>query len=1012
MTNKLFLIKKISSLCVGLFCVIVLQAKSFQANDDKWKKLYDKINDRSTENTDSCVKAAKIWVQETIAAGDVAWKSKALCMLGKCQYYANALADCETSLQQALIPQEEINNQDVIGISNHYLAMLRYNEEKYDDATPYFKKAIAALSLTSERWTQATCRFIFGYVLYSQKKVEDSRAQLTEAINLFEKHVDSKSLADSYKYLGDLEYYVAEKYDNALEAYKSAALKYEAVKLPEKAAYQNSLVAEIYYFYLNDNNLSLDYYKKSYDYYITSDNKKQIAFIGKSLGDMCNRVQRYDEAVTYLVKAASTYEELDQLTKVGDCYQTIANIYYFAGNYPSALKYYRDGLALFEKLKNANGMANAYIGLGNFYSNRNDHEKEFECFTKSVQLYESETKRDFSGLATAYIGLGNYYYNKSDYENALKYYLLSCDTEDKEAKIQNDKSVAYMNIANIYMSKDDDANTEKYLQFAIDEADRTVNKHRQASVLRLRGYYYNRKKEWQKALNDCKSALKMIETYGLLPEEKECYSCMYTASYNLELFQDAVSYYAGFIGARDSINNEKRNTEINKRELQYDYEIRANKLKLEEERKQFALQEELKRKQMFFDFEAKQARFKAATEKKEIAFREEMKRKQLSFAFNRKRDSTNLVTAKNELNLKRSIQAEQIRNDEQRRLNNWLFGGLGVFGLLMLIILKGYADKRKANKIIVKQKEETEHQKEIIELKGMQLEEKNKEIIDSINYARRLQEAILPPAKLVKHFLADSFILYKPRDIVAGDFYWMETVKLPAGNHGILFAAADCTGHGVPGAMVSVVCSGALNRSVKEFHLTKPGEILDKVRDLVLETFEKSESQVKDGMDISLCLLDLDNHQVEWAGANNPLWIFRKSEIRNQQSENLGKEIPVVQNNEQRITNNEQQFANLEIIELKPDKQPIGATEKPTPFTTHIINLHPTDTLYMSTDGYADQFGGEKGKKFKDSNMKKFLSQICNQPMETQSKLLDEQIENWKGSLEQVDDICVIGIRI
>ena len=975
----------IATVFINTLCCFPLHASKYKTSKDQWQKTYEKFKDRSTENPDSCVKAANVWLDEVTRTGDAGWKSKALCMLGKSQYYANKLDETESTMQAALQLEEEINNQEVIGIANYYLATLRYEAKKYEEAVPYFKRSVAALSVTSERWTEANCRFIYGYVLYTQKKIEASREQLTQAAVLFEYYVDTKVKADTYNYLGDLEYYVAEKFEAAVEAYKKAAPVYTAVGKNEDAAFANLVIGEIYYYYLNDNNSAYEFYKKAYEFYSNSTNTKKIATVGKALGDICNSLQLFDEATGYLLNAAEANNKLELYLKEGDCYIVLANIYYFAGNYPNALKYYRSSLATFEKANSIGGQAGSYVGLGNFYQSRKDYEKAFEMFTKSVDLYKSQEKINYSGLSSAYVGLGNYYDNKGDFENSLKYYLLSIESEEKGDKEENDRSVAYMNIANIYMARDDDENTEKYLKLAIEEADRTGNKHRQGSALKLRGFYYNRKKESQKALDDCSAALKIIEKLGLLPEEMECYRCLYNASYNLEKYQDAVGYYSSYISARDSINNEKRNTEINKRELQHEYQLKENQLKLEEERKQFALQEEIKRKQLFFEFEAKQARYRAAVEKKEIAFREEMKRKQLALEYQEEQDSTKLVTAKKELGLKQSIQAEQLRNDEQRRLNNWLFGGLAIFGLLMLIILKGYADKRKANKIIIKQKEETEQQKEIIELKGLQLEEKNREIIDSINYARRLQEAILPPHKLVKQNLDNYFILYKPRDIVAGDFYWMEKV---AATGEILFAVADCTGHGVPGAMVSVVCSGALNRAVKEFHLTDPGLILDKVRELVLETFEKSESEVKDGMDIGLCLLDLNKLELKWAGANNPLWIVKKSVIENPLAE------------------------TAEVMEIKANKQPIGATENPKPFTTTTLKLDKGDILYMSTDGYADQFGGNKGKKFKDSNMKKLLLDICTKPMEDQTALLDEAIETWKGGLEQVDDICVAGVKI
>jgi hypothetical protein len=205
----------------------------------------------------------------------------------------------------------------------------------------------------------------------------------------------------------------------------------------------------------------------------------------------------------------------------------------------------------------------------------------------------------------------------------------------------------------------------------------------------------------------------------------------------------------------------------------------------------------------------------------------------------------------------------------------------------------------------------------------------------------------------------------------------------------IFIAAADCTGHGVPGAMVSVVCSNALNRAVKEFELRNTGKILDKVTDLVLETFEKSASDVKDGMDISLLKIDFLQNQegnlipdcIEWSGANNPLWYSQ----------------------------------NQEMQEITADKQPIGKNDNRKPFTTHYINCKPQNTeryFYLFTDGYADQFGGEKGKKFKYKPFKELLLSINKNPMEKQKTIISETIVNWKGDLEQVDDICVIGIKI
>ncbi|MFI5151006.1 MAG: tetratricopeptide repeat protein [Bacteroidia bacterium] len=267
----------------------------------------------------------------------------------------------------------------------------------------------------------------------------------------------------------------------------------------------------------------------------------------------------------------------------------------------------------------------------------------------------------------------------------------------------------------------------------------------------------------------------------------------------------------------------------------------------------------------------------------------------------------------------------------------------------------------------------TNKQKLIIEEKNNIVEEKQREILDSITYAKRLQEAILPSLSDVTSCFPENFILYRPKDIVAGDFYWMEQV-----NDFIYIAAADSTGHGVPGALVSIVCSNALNRAVKEFELKDTGSILDKTRELVLETFSKSVSEVKDGMDISLLAVNSRSNKVFWSGANNSLLYIENGKLQ----------------------------------EVRPDKQSIGKTEKPQPFTTHVITPVSGTIYYLFTDGFADQFGGPKGKKFKYKQMEELLLSNAAKSMAEQRAILSNAFEFWKKELEQVDDVTVIGIRI
>ena len=298
-----------------------------------------------------------------------------------------------------------------------------------------------------------------------------------------------------------------------------------------------------------------------------------------------------------------------------------------------------------------------------------------------------------------------------------------------------------------------------------------------------------------------------------------------------------------------------------------------------------------------------------------------------------------------------------------------------LIAVLLIVAYRSSLKQRRQAVIINRQKEEAEIQRDEIQTQHLQLADKNKEITDSITYAKRIQDAMLPPLDVFRENLEKSFIFYLPKDIVAGDFYWMEHTK-----DKIIFAAADCTGHGVPGAIVSVICSNALNRSVREYKLSKPSDILNQTLEIVLDKFGGSDDEVKDGMDIALCAYDPKTQEIEFAGANNPLWVIRKG--------------------------------SKEVEEYKADKQPIGKYLKHVPFTNHKTKLNKGDAIYVFSDGYADQFGGEMGKKFRSLHFKELLVSVQEHDMKTQKKLVEKAFYGWKGKLDQLDDICVIGFQV
>lgn len=303
--------------------------------------------------------------------------------------------------------------------------------------------------------------------------------------------------------------------------------------------------------------------------------------------------------------------------------------------------------------------------------------------------------------------------------------------------------------------------------------------------------------------------------------------------------------------------------------------------------------------------------------------------------------------------------------DETSESMLYIFNILNLNGLGVLIFLIATVFENTRN-LALKQLED----------KKRLLDQKHKEFTDSVLYAKRIQEAIMPSIDAVHKALKNGFIMYEPKDVVAGDFFWME---IPIEDPNIVyFAAADCTGHGVPGAMVSVVCSTALTKALLEEGIRDTGRLLDRTRDLVITQLAKGGEEVKDGMDISLCALNTKTNQLQWSGANNPIWIVRKKEL----------------------------------IDIKPVKQPIGKYTIQTPFISHQIELEEGDFLYVFTDGFQDQFGGPKGKKYKTANFKKLLLSINENSISDQKQIIESTFHDWKGELEQVDDVCIIGVKV
>jgi tetratricopeptide (TPR) repeat protein len=630
---------------------------------------------------------------------------------------------------------------------------------------------------------------------------------------------------------------------------------------------------------------------------------------------------------------------------IAEAYKNIASAYEDVGDYAEALKYYSLALRLFEKLSDRAGQSVVLGNIGSVYHNLSNYSKALDYYFKSLKLDEELGNK--KGVAFDYVNIGVVYFDQSNYEKAKDYYLKSL----KMAEEMNDSNLMAINLGNI-------------------------------------GNIYGAQLDYTEALDYYFRALRYTEAMKDIQGVTINLGNIATIYKDLKKYDSAMNFYLRALKQAEDIGD-KNSTALNLINIGLLYTITCRyesaeiylKKALELSKKIGTLEYEKTNYRLLSRLDSLRGNYRGALENFQwyIKMRDsidnvELQKEQIRIETQYEFDKREAIAIA-EQEKKEAIAAAE--NKKQAIVRNSLTGGFILMFLLALIIYKNYIRKQKDNLIITHQK--------------FQVETKNREILDSINYAKRIQTAILPPVREIKKHLVDSFILYLPKDIVAGDFYWMDSPSTEESGQGaeVFIAACDCTGHGVPGAMVSVVCNNALNRAVNEFGERLPGKIFDKARELVLENFEKSDEEVKDGMDASLCALDIKNKKLLWAGANNPLWIIRKN---SPSPEELG--------------------LGAEVIEYKPDKQPIGKGYDNKPFTTHEISLQEGDIIYLFTDGYADQFGGEKGKKMTKARFREFVLSIAHQSMEQQREALLKFHDEYRGNEEQVDDICVIGVRV
>jgi tetratricopeptide (TPR) repeat protein len=680
--------------------------------------------------------------------------------------------------------------------------------------------------------------------------------------------------------------------------------------------------------------------------------KNEISFYKKYQGSAFNNLAvifknkgDFETALDYNYKSLKIKEEINDQKGIANTFINIGTVYHIQGNLVKALENYFQCLKIREELNDQKGIAGIYNNIGAVYHYQKDYMNALTFYKKSLSI-RAEIG-DVLGSASNFSNVGYVYFEQGDsafkegnsifaykkYDEALANYKESLKIYTENSSKSN-IGMALNNIGTVYFKKKNYDVALKYFSESVLIKKELNEKQGLASSYSNIANIYFESSQFDKAKNFGESAYKLAHESNSIIEINSSTAILHKVYKAMNQQGLALKMYEEFITTRDSISSKESSTYTIQQHFKYEYD-------------------------------------KKVTADSIIKI-EEIKVKNAEIAAQKAESS------------KQKLEVEY-----QKKQKYYLFAGLTIVVLFGLFLFNRLQVIKRQKKLIVEQRNKVELQKN-------QIEETHKEISDSIFYAKRLQLAILPSTDELNKTLGDGFVIFMPKDVVSGDFYWLQvssTLNQETNEEEqvVFFAAADCTGHGVPGAMVSVICNNALNRSVREYGITTPGKILDKTKTIVIQEFEKSIDDVLDGMDISLVAIHnrISNElgkkviELQWAGAYNPLWIIRKNENDSN-----------------------------ELIEYKGDKQPVGKYDMPKPFTNHTIPVSEGDVLYIFTDGYVDQFGGEKNKKFLTSNLKKLILSIQHLSMNEQKIALTNEFHKWRGDKEQVDDICIIGVRL
>ncbi|MDX9928958.1 MAG: tetratricopeptide repeat protein [Bacteroidales bacterium] len=653
----------------------------------------------------------------------------------------------------------------------------------------------------------------------------------------------------------------------------------------------------------------------------------------------------FDNAIECLQGAIQLYQELGDSTGVANSYLIIGNIYSVKGDYPKSLEYLQRSLRIFEELNYESGMVKCYNNIGVNYTFQGNNPKSLEFFQLSLKL--CERLNDKRGMQNAFNNIGTIYTAQRDISKSLDYLQKALKLSEE---LNDEKGIAYAlgNIGNVYAEQKDYSKAMEYQQKALKISEDVKDMQNMAVCHNNIGLIHLNQGDYSKALESLRKGLKIAKEINMLQTITESYIGFCQVYIKLKNYPQAIIY--GEKGYSSGIAIGSKQTIVDASDLL---------------------------SQAYAEVGNYQKAYKFHIEYKNYSdslLNEENTKKLTGLEYTYKYEKEKELAAAEQQN-KDAIQAEKIKRQKIIR-NSFMAGFTMVLGLLFYVFYN-LNEKKKTNRILSAQKAE--------------IETAHGQIKDSINYAKYIQSAILNQKEMFDEYFREYFIFFMPKDIVSGDFYWGTRIE------GLtIIAAVDCTGHGVPGAFMSMLGSALLNQIVNKEYITHPGVILRRLRKEVIRSLHQKghTGELKDGMDIVLCVIDFEKMKLQFSGANNPLYLIRNIS---------GSEL-----NTGSSTTSELHA----LYEIRGDRMPISIHDAMEDFKVSEVDLEPGDMLYLFSDGYADQFGGHADKKLNYRTFRNILLNNAGFPMAEQKKNLEIAFNEWKGNLNQVDDVLVVGIKV